>query len=40
MSEFDSTESERCQNSSHFLENNILNNPTRHTTVNTGPLEW
>ena len=40
MSEFDSGKSERCNNSSHFSENNLLTNLIRQTTVNPGPLGW
>ena len=39
MPEFDSGESERCKILSHFLENNLVINLIRHTTVNTGPIE-
>ena len=40
MSELYSGYSEICQNSTYFLEYNIVNNLTRKTAVNTGPLEW
>ena len=40
MSEFSFRESERCQNLTHFIKNNLSTNLIRHTIVNTDPLEW
>ena len=40
MSEFDSGDSDKCQNLNHFLENNLITNLIRKTTVNTGPFKW
>ena len=40
MSEFYYGDSERCQNPTHFLENNLLTNLIRNITVKNGPLEW
>ena len=39
MSELNYGESERCQNLSQFLENNLVTNLIRYTTVNTDSLE-
>ena len=36
----DSGDSEICQNSTNFLENNMVTNLIIHTTVSTGPLDW
>ena len=40
MSEFDSRDSEICQNTTSFLENNLVTNIIIKTTFNNGPLRW